>query len=454
MIVANNLSGLTEVYLGNESIAQVYYGSHLVWPQDPVYGMKILLTNDEEETANYDCGHKGKIDYNTAYTYDDSSVLARSEIYDLSQSLGETVTAATIGDCVHTIEAGCFDWRNGTNPFPTLIANTLKRVTIGSGVTEIKGSVFYRCSAMTNCELSVNTETIGEYAFQGCARLRNITFPSALREIKTKAFYGCSSLDTISFANGLETIGEGAFEFCSMNRSINMPNTVTSMGASAFCTNSYATTINISTGLTEIAASAFKQCVNNKSIDIPNNVKRVKASAFENNYAASAITIGTKCMYIEGNAFYNCSGATTATMGDKVVEIGASAFEECSSLQTIRLSETLDKVGDRCFCGCNSLREIVFPDSVYELGSTLFYQNYSVTAITIGSGVRIISGNYGIFGCTSFTCKATTPPTLNGSLSFRNGSDYKIFVPSESVEDYKNASRWSNYADHIYPISE
>ena len=140
-------------------------------------------------------------------------------------------------------------------------------------------------------------------------------------------------------------------------------------------------------------------------------------------------------------------------MGDKVIRIGNSAFKGCGSLESIRLSETLDTVEDDCFQN-TALKEITFPDSVYELGSGLFYMNYSLKTIVIGTGVEKIGGNYGIYGCTSFTCKATTPPTLSGSLAFEEGADYKIYVPSESVNDYKNASGWNNYADHIYPIIE
>lgn len=33
-------------------------------------------------------------------------------------------------------------------------------------------------------------------------------------------------------------------------------------------------------------------------------------------------------------------------------------------------------------------------------------------------------------------------------------ADLKIYVPDDSVEAYKQASGWSEYADIIYPLSE
>ena len=47
----------------------------------------------------------------------------------------------------------------------------------------------------------------------------------------------------------------------------------------------------------------------------------------------------------------------------------------------------------------------------------------------------------------------TTPPSIlienNWRVFENNASDRKIYVPQESVEAYKNADGWSNYADAI-----
>ena len=97
MIVANNLSGLTNVFLGNESIAQVYYGSHLVWPKDITKGLKMLYITDIDEEVSFDCSHTGKtlID-STVYP---SSALTDSEVLDLAYDngmSGKTVTSIFI----------------------------------------------------------------------------------------------------------------------------------------------------------------------------------------------------------------------------------------------------------------------------------------------------------------------------------------------------------------------
>ena len=62
-------------------------------------------------------------------------------------------------------------------------------------------------------------------------------------------------------------------------------------------------------------------------------------------------------------------------------------------------------------------------------------------------------GGWAFSHCTSLTsvyCKATTPPALDYTDVFDyNGSDRKIYVPVGSVEAYKSATYWSEYASAI-----
>ena len=48
---------------------------------------------------------------------------------------------------------------------------------------------------------------------------------------------------------------------------------------------------------------------------------------------------------------------------------------------------------------------------------------------------------------TSIYCKSTTPPTLG--KSFLSNNNCKIYVPTESVDAYKTADDWKDYADSI-----
>jgi hypothetical protein len=46
-------------------------------------------------------------------------------------------------------------------------------------------------------------------------------------------------------------------------------------------------------------------------------------------------------------------------------------------------------------------------------------------------------------------CKPTTPPSGDEYMFNDNASGRKIYVPRGSVNAYKNAEYWSDYADDI-----
>ena len=63
---------------------------------------------------------------------------------------------------------------------------------------------------------------------------------------------------------------------------------------------------------------------------------------------------------------------------------------------------------------------------------------------------------FAFYCCENLTevyCKPITPPELlgdgNDSVFDNNAPDRKIYVPTESVEAYKAAYGWSEYADCI-----
>ena len=111
-------------------------------------------------------------------------------------------------------------------------------------------------------------------------------------------------------------------------------------------------------------------------------------------------------------------------------------------------------IGDWAFGNCFSLTSINIPDSVTSIGDWAFGECGSLTSCTIGSGVTSIGG--WAFGNNSslhsVTIMATTPPSMT-SIFEGEMSVPTIYVPSASVEVYKEAEGWSDYASSIEPIS-
>ena len=150
-------------------------------------------------------------------------------------------------------------------------------------------------------------------------------------------------------------------------------------------------------------------------------------------------------------AFGYCSALTSVIIGDGVTSIGNNAFRDCSSLTSVIIGDGVTSIGDQAFYFCSSLTSITIPNSVTSIEASAFSHCSSLTSIIIPDGVTRIGG--GAFlkceGLNKIVCKASTPPTLSGIDVFDNTNNCPIYVPSPSVEAYKTAANWSEYADRI-----
>ena len=196
--------------------------------------------------------------------------------------------------------------------------------------------------------------------------------------------------------------------------------------------------------------SVFSECSSLSSVTIPNGVTYIGSYAFRGCSSLTSLTIPNGVTSIGDYAFYNCTSLSSVTIPSGVTSIGETAFGFCTSLQNITFLSGITSVAPWMFQHCTSLTSVTIPDSVTSIGYSAFYECTSLSSITLPSGVTNIGNNAfsRCSGLTSITVLATTPPTL-GYGGLGNGS---IYVPSESVETYKAASGWSDYASRIQAI--
>ena len=343
-----------------------------------------------------------------------------------------------------------------------LYCNTITTLSFAKSVTTIGDCAFYGCSSLTSVTIPDSVTAIGYAAFAYCDSLTSVTIPDSVTSIGGWVFFSCSSLTSVTIPYSVTTIGFQAFSWCESLTSVTIPDSVTSIGGYAFSSCYSLTSITIPDSVTTIGDSAFGDCSSLTSVTIPYSVTEIGDAAFGDcnslqEFNGKFASDNGRCLIIDGtlNSFAP-AGLAEYTIPDSVTTIGRSAFCDCRSLTSVTIPDSVTTIGNQAFLSCYSLTSITIPDSVTTIGEWAFSSCYSLTSITIPYSVTTIGE--GVFAdCSSLTsvyCKPATPPTTevydNYWYAFvSNAYNRIIYVPTESVDVYKTATGWSDYADAI-----
>jgi hypothetical protein len=74
----------------------------------------------------------------------------------------------------------------------------IEKITIPSGVTEIRRFAFEACNNLKSVVIKGPVAQIDDNAFRDCAALKTIEFPAGIKKIGKDAFKGCTALKTIN----------------------------------------------------------------------------------------------------------------------------------------------------------------------------------------------------------------------------------------------------------------
>ena len=234
--------------------------------------------------------------------------------------------------------------------------------------------------------------------------------------------------------------------------------TVTAISDLAFENCEWMTSIQLPETLTRIGAYAFKDCTLSE-IRIPESVIGIGTGAFMGCDGLTEITIPEGVTFISNQLFQDCENLTSVDIPDAVTSIGDEAFSYCTVLSSIDLPDALTSIGFNAFYYCTALTGIDLPDGVtmIEMGAFSFCEN--LTAIEIPAAVEEI-GSRAFMGCSALnkvTCMGTVPPYSFDAFNYGDDDSWFIydratlFVPAESIEDYRTADEWG-YFTHIVPF--
>ena len=201
-----------------------------------------------------------------------------------------------------------------------------------------------------------------------------------------------------------------------------------------------------------IGNNAFREC-SLVSMTIPNGVTSIGDGAFLQCYDLSDVIVPGGVTSIGRSAFYFCTSLTSIDIPDSVQSIGSYAFYYCNNLTSIVLPSTLKTIDSYTFYRCK-LKEISIPESVVEIGSCAFIYCTELGSVVIPQNVTNIRGSafYGCSALSQIVVYAINPPEGDAGMFF-DTNECPIYVPAESVDVYKSAQYWSDYADRIQALA-
>ena len=367
-------------------------------------------------------------------------------------------------------------------------------------LTSIESNAFRGCTNLTSIDLPNSVTSIRHAAFEACNSLISIELPNSVTYIESNPFVGCSNLEQIIVDSEnivydsrdncnaiIETstnvlvvgckntvipisvisIGNNAFWNCDNLTLIEIPNSVTTIGYYAFSGCTSLNSIYIPNSVTTIGYYAFAYCTSLTSIELPNSVTSLGYAVFAGCNGLEQIIVASDNLHYDSrencNAIIQTStntlvaGCKNTVIPNSVTSIGSHAFCDCQNLTSIEIPNSVVSIDTWAFHGCSSLTSIDIPNSVTTIGYIAFAHCTNLTSIELPNSVTMIDQQafYGCNGLREVIMFGTTPPSLGLGVfnNLNNTNDYPIYIPYESLNDYKTATNWSNYESRIFPMA-
>ena len=334
-------------------------------------------------------------------------------------------------------------------------ANTkIKKVSDLGKVTILNSNVFNGCKDLTEVVIP-KTVTTANGAFLGCTALKTVKGGGESISTMNSTFSGCVSLETIEetdFFNNVLTIGKNTFyNTPKLNIDVYVPNL---LELGLYALRNTGITSFIAPKLRTLGQEVFRESINLKTLNIGQITTLSSDSCYNCNSLETLIlpknfiNFGSNCLSNTKltNFIFPISTQTISNGAFNGVNFGSTTNIELPNLKTLgssfRNTTNVYKV-------LNLGKVVNVADRIFHIGGNPSNINY------IRLPYSIQSSDYGMFEFMTtlqiLICDAITPPSIS---QIWNKNPYYIYVPDESLEDYKTSSSWSNYANIIFPISD
>ena len=424
--------------------------------QDVNYGIEvtpssIVLTKDEQ---SFDISAKANVDYDIIIPDEAKNWLSVLQVKSPSENIIIfRVTGNTSGSLRETIIT--LKQKNGDlNGFVSVIQASDEAVMDEDqyGNTRLRfDGMYYEISSTENLTVSLlkpvgtcpaevvvpkyiaykgkllSVESISWEAFKKQTSLKKITFPSTLKSINRGAFTGCTALSHLIFEDSQESIqlsyqkyvGSPGFDGPGQGLFYDCPLTDVYLGRTVKYDESW---------YAEYGYSPFYGKKTLVTFICSNNVTR-----FGKNFI-----LGT-------------SSLSTLVLSDNITSMGGSALGSCG-VEEINLPARLSVMEHSVLSG-SAIKKVTVPASLKKLPDYTFNACKNLEEVHLQGLEEIVSSAFD--QCTKIKkvyCYTATPPKFvkrdaSEIRSFETTvyAEATLYVPKESIEQYKNADHWKKF---------
>lgn len=396
--------------------------------------------------------------------------------------------------------------------FIFMYCEKIPNIVVHDNVTSFGPELFDGCKSIQYINIPEGISTIPFACFRDCVSLTDVNLPSTLTSVEDDAFKGCY-FDNVMIPDGVTFLGSRSFD-CNF-KSIIIPTSIISCGTVPFGYNdtkeiyyggdisqwfkfiglntiypAYVGSSSPDTGANLYLTNASGKYELLTDLIVPADITEIPACAFYGIGSLQSVYMHDNVVAVKSNAFYGCASLHTVRIPNNCalglhafncsdnlvnIEYGPSGIDFSTHVITTDKSKNLyfrgtlsEYLNNTVFIGSFALNELylydtdldefvlvtdlVIPSDITDIPSYAFRGCDTITSIVIGEQVTSI-GKYAFNSCVSLetvTIYATTPPTFNTESFLKNHMD--IYVPAESVDAYKTADGWSDFASMIQAI--
>lgn len=345
----------------------------------------------------------------------------------------------------------------------------LVSIIIPDSVTKIGRTAFANLDKLESVTLGQNVESLGLYTFSRDINLKSINIPEKITSIPDYCFRGCEKLKNIVLHDNIQSIGAHAFENCMVMKISALPANLATMGKWAFGNCNAITKITLSDNLTSVADNPFFDCE--------------KLAYFYGKFASE----DNRCFILDGE-LKTLSPQTEGeyTLPDGITRLGGKSICHMSKQITITIPDTVTEIDEETFARIENVlgfkgkyasedgKFLIKDDNLYAFaanGSTkcdvpygvenIMYRVFSeiptLEELNLPSTLRSVMVKF-VDDCQNLHTvrfASPIPPTITdyanetNKVLFYNMEVPNIFVPLNSVANYKAAEYWKDYADKI-----